>query len=357
MLGLALNITKRKAGPGAPPFQKWGNGLPDSPVLSKDYPHQCVVINSDLTLYLLAHTIKFYTYDSGLPRYVTSYLGGQYPNFKVFKLDAGAWVAQADTSSFTTQDLYQANSDIYAGSSYSTIAFAKTSPPTSKLYPFIEWPLFPPSPRSLANAPSQGIFLDSSGYYRLVCGPACGWYAWENPANTFNLVGIIGYNNPMYPIYTLINGVWTNEQNAYGFPVLEGGRIWSNFDIYTSNGSGVIRWAKNIEASNNVLQKFQQWPTLPQSPVALRDYPFQCVTSKDGEVNLSCASRQIRKTYQGNGTTATSMVATYKLTNGAWVQIWKGSYDGDLVLTDTFLYANQNIRTETGTGVYFAQNV
>jgi uncharacterized repeat protein (TIGR02059 family) len=107
-------------------YQQW-NGYPQTPVLTSTYPYQHISHNSVNGKYNLWIT-QSRVYKSG------DYLWSPTGTFRLYESETGPWVYVAQLNNGAgynlgkATDVIQANNDIYADNTFTTIYFAKTTP-------------------------------------------------------------------------------------------------------------------------------------------------------------------------------------------------------------------------------------
>jgi hypothetical protein len=116
------------SGGGAPaaPYQEWA-GYPDSPVLTADYPNQFVNDSGVAATFLMVSTGRYYVLSPNIKSESNATNPGG-----LYKLVTGNWTFLASISAGQSIDLATAlkenNCPIYTDTSYTTVAYPKTTP-------------------------------------------------------------------------------------------------------------------------------------------------------------------------------------------------------------------------------------
>jgi len=125
-LRVYVNGKRKTSGGGAPPslYQEWA-GYPDSPVLTADYPYQFITSAADT--FVMVSTGRYYVGSSYLRAELDSYNPAG-----MYLLSAGSWHYIADIGATQAIDLVTSlkenNCPIYTDNTYTTVAYAKTTP-------------------------------------------------------------------------------------------------------------------------------------------------------------------------------------------------------------------------------------
>lgn len=115
-------VKKKKKESPSSLYQQWEN-YPESPVLTSEFPYQCITSSNGSSRYLFVFTDKFYF--SGTRLRSTNNIYG-------YLLTGQTWVDQGGFASFNTNvsntsRLYEANNDIYTDLTFTTVFFSKTT--------------------------------------------------------------------------------------------------------------------------------------------------------------------------------------------------------------------------------------
>jgi hypothetical protein len=225
---------------GAPTaYQKW-SGYPDSPLLTADYPYQCIILNSTTYRIYFSKSPFYKKFNDVL---ATPLSGARQTagvtSLPVISWSMDGWVFGANES-MPYSSIIQSNHDVFTDANLTTVLFAKNSPNPPGISPLIysgtgeafsdtglaastqyyykifakyldgevvsysdgvmvsettdvfvnpyqEWSGYPDSPVLTSEFPYQAIFTMDGGYVRLVCAS--------------------------YPIYRTVDyAVWTLQQ-------------------------------------------------------------------------------------------------------------------------------------------------
>lgn len=281
-------------------YQTWTNH-PTSPLLSSDYPYQCIVTdNSSHYSFLCMSNNKFF----GTNAYLQVLT---YP-FKLYSHAQGVntWTASADRSSMfdvSGRPYQEANYNVYTDSTFTTVFFTQT---TSSII--------------TTNITISSVALDT-----------------DNKKIVLSLASSIA------------NGVTVKASYA-GIDVatVEGGKM----DSFT-----------DLAVVNNVPFPYQKWTTYMDSPVSLTDYPYQYIGNYFGAIQLYVAKQPIYRI--NNGTNPANYRSAgngkfYALVSSNWQ--WQQDFAPNTNMGSTYppnsylLQANNPIYTDsTLTTVYFAK--
>ncbi len=123
-LNVYVNGKRKAASGGAPanPYQEWADYL-DSPVLTADYPYQCIFLKPTLGWKLLICSTS-----PLLVNVAANTIGNSNTNISFWTSDGTSWSAYTSTNWYEFLTFYQCNHDICRTDNPAIVYFAKTTP-------------------------------------------------------------------------------------------------------------------------------------------------------------------------------------------------------------------------------------
>lgn len=262
-------------------YQSW-TGYPDSPVLTYEYPNQCIANNLYLFCGIRSVSEPYVLPNYHILQYGVNHYIGNYFNVRVYGLVDGGWVLLNSGVSAVYYDvLNEANSDIYTDTNYNVVYFSKTTSPSQD--PGTTTSLI--RIRNLHHKDGASLIRNKAAFWKQVTNNV-GYQKWTGYPESPELTSVYSYQvitpitgasvvfltlakgklyvDGSYAInyvgfhtwtrYRLTGGAWITEASDYTNPIYAYNPreiSQSNYDIYTDVTLSSVYFAKTTTPSQD----------------------------------------------------------------------------------------------------------